>query len=71
MSHPSNRGQLSAFCWLWSAAEVRMTRTKIFPGFHQRQDSYWQAGSAGLFQAATNSSVRSGILSPDNYDPKA
>jgi ribose transport system substrate-binding protein len=32
---------------------------------------YWQAGSAGLFQAATQLKVRSEFAGPDTYDPKA
>jgi ribose transport system substrate-binding protein len=32
---------------------------------------YWQAGSAGLFQAATQLKVRSEFSGPDSYDPKA
>lgn len=31
---------------------------------------YWQAGSAGLFQAATQLKVRSEFAGPDTYDPK-
>jgi len=31
---------------------------------------YWQAGSAGLFQAATQLKVRSVFAGPDTYDPK-
>lgn len=31
---------------------------------------YWQAGSAGLFQAATQMKVRSEFAGPDTYDPK-
>ncbi len=32
---------------------------------------YWQAGSAGLFQAAAQLKVRSEFAGPDSYDPKA
>jgi len=32
---------------------------------------YWQAGSAGLFQAAQQLKVRSEFAGPDTYDPKA
>jgi ribose transport system substrate-binding protein len=32
---------------------------------------YWQAGSAGLFQAAAQLKVRSEFAGPDTYDPKA
>jgi ribose transport system substrate-binding protein len=32
---------------------------------------YWQAGSAGLFQAAAQLKVRSEFSGPDTYDPKA
>ena len=32
---------------------------------------YWQAGSAGLFQAAQQLKVRSEFAGPDSYDPKA
>jgi ribose transport system substrate-binding protein len=32
---------------------------------------YWQAGSAGLFQAAAQLKVRSEFSGPDSYDPKA
>ncbi len=32
---------------------------------------YWQAGSAGLFQAALQLKVRSEFAGPDSYDPKA
>jgi ribose transport system substrate-binding protein len=32
---------------------------------------YWQAGSAGLFQSATQLKVRSEFAGPDTYDPKA
>jgi ribose transport system substrate-binding protein len=32
---------------------------------------YWQAGSAGLFQAAQQLKVRSEFDGPDSYDPKA
>lgn len=31
---------------------------------------YWQAGSAGLFQGATQMKVRSEFAGPDTYDPK-
>ena len=31
---------------------------------------YWQAGSAGLFQASTQLKVRSEFAGPDTYDPK-
>src|SRR4051812_37997349 len=32
---------------------------------------YWQAGGAGLFQAAMQLKVRSEFAGPDSYDPKA
>jgi ribose transport system substrate-binding protein len=32
---------------------------------------YWQAGAAGLFQAAQQLKVRSEFAGPDSYDPKA
>src|SRR6476620_12275397 len=32
---------------------------------------YWQAGSAGLFQAAKQLKVRSEFAGPDTYDPTA
>src|SRR3984893_3678478 len=32
---------------------------------------YWQAGAAGLFQAAQQLKVRSEFAGPDTYDPKA